>query len=359
MPSCLKFKTRNILTSSILLILIICGPVVQGQNDCSTKIQDAQKLYEQGMIEEIPQMLAPCMQDGFTRTQIIEAYKLIILSYLFDDNQFEAEKTMVEFLKKFPEYEIMPNDPVEFVYLFESYRTTSIFSFGFTAGFNLTDPRIIEPFSVYDQTHVSMKNTMKPGFQFGIGVGRYISRKMFLNLELKFSENRYGFKDEVITPLPGLNGVSSVTYSEKLYKLMVPLSVSYEFSTKKKIHYFLRGGFSVARITGVTGTATRRFTDESAAVPGQTNDIAKYRKNIMYAGIAGAGIRYKVPHGVLTAELRASIGLNNIVKTDTRFDNMQQIMKSYHEDDNFAINTFSFSAGYYFSFYKPKKQANR
>jgi hypothetical protein len=38
---------------------------------------------------------------------------------------------------------------------------------------------------------------------------------------------------------------------------------------------------------------------------------------------------------------------------------MQQIMKSYHEDDNFAINTFSFSAGYYFSFYKPKKQADK
>jgi hypothetical protein len=359
MPSSPKINPRFVLISSIMLILIIFSPIVRGQNECSTKIQDAQKLYEQGMIEEIPQMLASCMQDGFTRTQVIEAYKLIILSYLFDDNQFEAEKTMVEFLKKFPEYEIMPNDPVEFVYLFESYRTTSIFSFGFTAGFNLTDPRIIEPFSVYDQRNVSLKNTMKPGFQFGIGVGRYISRKMFLNLEVKFSENRYGFKDEVITSLPGLNGISSVTYSEKLYKILIPLSVSYEFTAKKKLHYFVRGGGSVASITGVTGSATRQFTEEIAPVPGETSDIAKYRKKIVYAGVVGAGIRYKVPHGVLTAELRASIGLNNIVKPDSRFDNMQLIMKSYHEDDNFALNTFSFSAGYYFSFYKPKKQADK
>jgi len=359
MPSNLNLKPRYILISCIMLILVIFSPVLQGQNDCSTKIQDAQKLYEQGMIEEIPQMLAPCMQAGFTRNQVIEAYKLIILSYLFDDNQFEAEKTMVEFLKKFPEYEIMPNDPVEFVYLFESYRTTSIFSFGFTAGFNMTDPRIIEPYSVLDQRNITMKNTMKPGFQFGIGVGRYISKKMFINLELKFSENRYGFKDEVITPLPGLNGITSVSYSEKLYKLMVPVSVSYEFSAKKKLHYFVRGGFSVASITGVTGTATRQFTDEIAPVPGETNDISKYRKKIMYAGIAGAGIRYKVPHGVLTAELRASIGLNNIVNPDTRFDNIQQIMKSYHLDDDFALNTYSFSIGYYFSFYKPKKQADK
>ncbi len=181
---------------------------------------------------------------------------------------------------------------------------------------------------------------------------------MFLNLELKFSENRYGFKEEVITPLPGLNGVSSVTYSEKLYKFIVPVSVSYEFSSKK-LHYFMRGGFSVASITGVTGSASRTFAEEIPPIPGETNDIAKYRKNIMYAGVAGAGIRYKVPHGVITAEIRASIGLNNMVKPESRFQNMQQIMKSYHEDDDFAINTYSFSVGYYFSFYKPKKQADK
>jgi hypothetical protein len=358
MSSEINFKFRCVTISILMLVLTAFSPIIQGQNDCSTKIQEAQKLYEQGMIEEIPQMLAPCMANGFNRGQIIEAYKLIILSYLFDDNQFEAEKTMVEFLKKFPEYEIMPNDPVEFVYLFESYRTTSIFSFGFTAGFNLTDPRIIESFSVYDQTNATHKNSMKPGFQFGVGVGRYISRKMFLNLELKFSENRYGFKEEVITPLPGLNGISAVSYSEKLYKLILPLTVSYEFSAKK-LHYFVRGGFSVASITGVTGTATRQFTEEIPPIPGETNDIAKYRKSIIYSGVAGFGVRYKVPHGVITAEIRASLGLNNIVKPETRFQNMQQIMKSYHEDDNFALNTYSFSAGYYFSFYKPKKQADK
>ena len=68
----------------------------------------------------------------------------------------------------------MPNDPVEFVYLFESYRTTSVFSFGLTAGFNLTDPRIIEPFTSQDMRGATLKNTMKPGFQVGFGVERYL-----------------------------------------------------------------------------------------------------------------------------------------------------------------------------------------
>jgi hypothetical protein len=356
MPSNQNNRSGLKFTGLLWLLFLAFARPAMSQNECATKIQEAQKLYDQGMIEEIPQMLAPCMVDGFTRVQKIEAYKLIILSYLFDDNQFEAEKTMVEFLKKFPEYEIMPNDPVEFVYLFESYRTTSIFSIGLIAGFNLTDPRIIEPHSVFDMRTATMKNTMKPGFQVGVGLGRYISRKMFLSLELKFASNRYGFKDELITPLPGINGINSVTYTERLYKLMVPLSLSYEISAKK-VHYFVRAGASAARVMGITGIATRKFTEETAPVTGETQDISFYRKTMLYGAVIGAGLRYKVPHGVLMAEIRGNIGLNNIVRSDRRFDNQQQILRSYREDDDFTINTYSLSVGYYFSFYKPKKQA--
>jgi hypothetical protein len=357
----MPFIRHNLYRQILLILLLLLIParmLLVAQNDCGTKIQEAQKYYEQGMIEEIPQMLAPCMENGFTRNQKIEAYKLIILSYLFDDNQFEAEKTMVEFLSKFPEYEIMPNDPVEFVYLFESYRTTSIFSFGFTAGFNLSDPRIIEPYTTFDMHNASLTNTMKPGFQVGVGVGRYISRKLFLNLELKFSENQYAFKDELITPLPGLNGIHSVSYKERLYKLMMPLTVAYEFEGKK-FHYFIRTGVGVSKLMSASGTATRQYTEEIPPVTGETQNLMPYRKSFLYSGIIGTGVRYKVPHGVLTAEIRANIGLNNIVRSEKRYDNWQQVMQSSYLDDDFSLNVFSFSAGYYFSFYKPKKQADK
>ena len=101
------------------------------ESDCLKTLKDAKDHYEQGLIDEIPNMLAGCMESGFTRAQKIEAYKLIILAYLFDDDQYEAEKTMDEFLRKFPEYEVMPSDPVEFVYLLESYKTASVYSINF------------------------------------------------------------------------------------------------------------------------------------------------------------------------------------------------------------------------------------
>jgi hypothetical protein len=324
-----------------------------GQEDCATKIQEAKKYYDQGMIEEIPQMLAPCMADGFTRMQKIEAYKLIILSYLFDDDQFEAEKTMLEFLKKYPEYEIMPNDPIEFVYLFESYRTTSVFSFGFMAGFNLTDPRIIEPFSAFDLREAVFKNTMKPGFQIGIGAGRYISRNMLVNIEFVFSSNQYKFTDEIVQHR--IDGLSSVSYYEKLYKAELPVTLIYEFNIKK-MNYFLRAGASAAKITGVTGMPTRKFHENMGSLSGEYTDISEYRLNMIYNGIIGAGVRYKVPRGVISFGFRATLGINNIVRSDKRWDNQELIDKFYYRDDDFSLNTFSLNAGYYFSFYKPKKQ---
>lgn len=355
-----SLSKRKALPPILWMVLLLAVPVtLQAQTDCGTKIQEARKLYDQGMIEEIPQMLAPCMENDFTRVQKIEAYKLIILSYLFDDNQFEAEKTMVDFLKKFPEYEIMPNDPVEFVYLFESYRTTSVFSFGLTAGFNLTDPRILEPFSLFDVNHASLSDQKRVGFQVGAGMGRYLSRKMLLNVEFLFAENQYGFTDELRIPLAGGNdGINSVVYKEKLYKLELPVSLSYEIAGRK-VHYFARAGLSLASFTGVTGVATRKFSEEIQAVTGETQDMKIYRKKMMYSVLLGTGLRYKVPRGVVTLDLRANIGLNNIVQSDKRYQNQQMITRSYYLDDDFSLTTFSLSAGYYFSFYKPKKQADK
>jgi hypothetical protein len=357
-------KILTVLTAfPIACLLFLHAPVVYGQEkedkqdkqegDCAAKIQEAQKYYDQGMIEEIPQILAPCMANGFTRVQKIEAYKLIILSYLFDDNQFEAEKTMLEFLKKYPEYEIMPNDPIEFVYLFESYRTTSVFSFGLSVGFNMTDPRIIAPYTMFNMNQATLKNTMKPGFQVGFGVGRYIARRSLLNFEFYFADNQYKFSDE--SNMSVSDGINAVTYTENLYKFEFPITLIREFNIRK-VNYFVRAGISVANINRVKGEPTRMYYNNQRPIPGENQDISEYRTNWLYGGVIGTGIRYKVPRGVLTLDLRATLGLNNIVRSGKRYDNQELSSKYYYLDDDFSLNVFSFSAGYYFSFYKPKKQ---
>ena len=77
-----------------ILLFVIGSQYAFSQTDCSVKLDSAQNLFENGIIEEIPQVLNPCIEEGFTREQKISAYKLIILTYLFDDNQQGAESTM-------------------------------------------------------------------------------------------------------------------------------------------------------------------------------------------------------------------------------------------------------------------------
>jgi hypothetical protein len=127
-------KIPNLKLPALFLILSCSVFILSGQEDCSSKLVEAQRLYRQGLIEDIPQLLQPCIESGFTRAQRNEAYKILILAYLFDGNQYNAENTMVDFLKKNPEYEVMPNDPVEFISLFETFRTMSVFSFGLNFG---------------------------------------------------------------------------------------------------------------------------------------------------------------------------------------------------------------------------------
>lgn len=341
-----------IIVFSILLILFQLPRKSFSQDDCSAKIQEAQRYYDQGMIDEIPSMLAPCMADGFTRVQKIEAYKLIIMSYLFTDNQFEAERTMLEFLKKYPEYEIMPNDPVEFVYLFESYRTASIFSIGIRGGVNFTDPRIIEPYSTFDLKEATLKNTVKPGFQVGLGIERYLSKRILLNLESFYSLNQYSFSDEYRNQRN--NSINLVTFTEKLSKIEVPVTLSYEF-TIRKTYLIIRTGVSAAWISAVSGEPSRKFSEDLQALTGPDVNMKRFRNNILYSGILGAGIRYKVPRGIISLDLRAQMGINSVVENPEIQDKTLEHV-FYYQDDDFSLNILSLSVGYYVSFYNPRKQ---
>ncbi len=342
------------ITFIILPLLFSFLFTLKAQKDCVSTLQEARKLYDLGMIDDIPKMLAPCMEEGFTRLQRIEAYKLLILVYLFDDEQFEAEKTMLEFLKKYPEYEIMPNDPVEFVYLFESFRTTSVFSIGFSAGFNLSNPRIIEPYSMYDLSNTKLSNTSEAGYQVALGIGRYLSKRVLLNIEFSYAQNKYSFEDiHSIVTENGNSLTESASFEEQINKFSFPVTAAFEFKIKKMLYYIRTGG-SADYIVNASGIPTLRSDEISS--PGEKTDLLKYRKSLYFNGIIGSGVRYKIPRGYLSIDMRYNIGINNIVKPEMRSSNAYLMSLFKYKDDDFSINSFTFSVGYYFSFYNPKKQ---
>jgi len=337
-------KIPNLKLPALFLILSCSVFVLSGQEDCSIKLAEAQRLYRQGLIEDIPQLLQPCIESGFTRVQRNAAHKILILAYLFDGNQYNAENTMIEFLKKNPEYEVMPDDPVEFISLFETFRTLSVFSFGLSLGPNLTNPRIIEPYSQGDINHTESRNVTGVGYQAGLSMNRYIARRVFLNLGINIIHNSYKFIEEQTQTVTSQDPVTTTSLKESLDRYEVPLSIGYEFE-HRNFNSFVRAGASISKIFRAAGLP------ETDAIQAEEN-MTDSKEDILYMCHAGAGIKYKIPRGYLVFDVRYHYGLNNIVIPETRYD----LELKGHVEDDFTLHEMTFSFGYFFSFYQPRKR---
>ena len=337
------------------MFLLPCKPG-KAQDDCLNTLKKAKQLYEQGLIDDIPKILSSCMQSGFTRAQRIEAYKLIILTYLFDDNQFEAEKSMDEFLHKFPEYEVMPNDPVEFVYLLQSYKTSLLYSVNLFVGPNFSTRRIIEPYSTLDQNQSTLSDQPGTGFQFGIGLSRNLRKSLSVNVDFIYAFQNYSYSNSSNIQLGTDNfQFVKIQSKEKLNQLSLPVSLTYGFG-KGNLNYFVRLGGEAGMATKSTLSIER--SSDILSVTENNYDIQKKRQKYYYAVLMGGGLEYKVPRGYLVLDIRYHMGLNNMTKTQGRYSDPVLVSKYFYIDDDFAINYLSINIGYYFSIYQSRKKKN-
>ena len=328
---------------------------VMGQKSCLNTLREAKDLYEQGLIDEIPGLLSSCMESGFTRAQRIEAYKLIILAYLFDDDQFAAEKMMDEFLKKFPEYEVMPNDPVEFVYLLESYKTSSFYSINLTFGPTFTNPAIIEQYSVLDAANTDYSNKTGTGFHVGLGISRNLFKSVNGNIGVFYSTYHYSFLEETVTELKDESySFADIVAKEEISRIDVPLSFTFVLG-RGNLHYTARIGFQVGYVLNAGLSVNRSQSAFDNDISNPDIDLTDYRKSLDYAAVLGAGLEYKIPRGFLVLDLRYRAGLTNVNLGEGRFDNPSHYSRYFHLDDDFRLDYLSIAVGYHFSIYQSKK----
>lgn len=337
----------------IFILLVSQQLMLYSQKSCLNTLREAKELYEQGLIDEIPDLLNECMISGFTRTQRIEAYKLIILAYLFDDDQFAAEKMMDEFLKKFPEYEIMPNDPVEFVYLLESYKTSSVYSLNLIFGPTFSNRRIVEPYSTMNTGQTRELDKIGTGFQIGFGVSRNLWKDIDGNIGFIYSINNYSSQQKTSTLLSSEElSFADLSANERLTVISIPLTFTYRFG-QGNLNYFGRLGGSVGFVNSAKLTLSRS-QPEIETISETFEDISDKRNNLYFAGIIGAGIEYKIPRGFLVLDIRYQVGFENMTEGEP-FSTARFPGRYLYLDDEFKLDYVSISIGYHLSIYQSKK----
>ncbi|MDH5365945.1 MAG: hypothetical protein OEW67_03105 [Cyclobacteriaceae bacterium] len=103
------------------------------------------QMYDQGRVHEIHPFIEDAIsKDKMIKEDQIEAYKLLVLSYIYLDQSIEADRAMLELLKKNKLFAPNDTDPTELHHLYDTYRTWPIFRTGLFYGANLSITEVLQ-----------------------------------------------------------------------------------------------------------------------------------------------------------------------------------------------------------------------
>ncbi len=332
----------------ILLLILMSLSSKSQENTCAFKLEEAEALYETGILDSIPSILRSCISnDGFDDEELSRAYKLLILTYLFEDYQEMAELTMLKFLKEFPEYELKATDPVEFTFLYNSYQTIPSWSIGIIAGGNYSFARIIEPY--YMDNSNEYKGEYKTGisFQAGLQLKKYITDEIDINLDIMYTAKTFEYSIEQIN--------TTTNYLENQSLLSVPLSGTYDFNYGKWDPY-VRIGISLDYLLGAKADFEKIYpSDQSQYNIKETDvDIIDDRNLFQISALIGGGVKYNIKMGYVMLDVRYHYNFTNIVNGENRNSSLKWANYNYIDDD-FTVNNIYFSLGFVYPFYKTKQ----
>ena len=337
----------------VIFIIALCfcfGPSGFAQDECILKLKAAQKNYEEGNIETIPGLLSGCMEDGLKKEDKVTALKLLVNVHLFEDDMIKAEEAMVDLLTFEPEYEINELiDPIEFIDLYNTYRTDPAYSIGVIGGLNYSQISVIRDYGT-PNTNDYKGTYLSPvvGNQLGLKASMYLFKGGNINLEAVYFTRKFNFATT-------LSGEGFLESQEKESFLYLPLSFTYEKVFGKFIPYARIGG-SMEITLAADAEMTRSYTDNSHNnVTGPEYNITAQRNRWNYSLVGGLGFKYKVNRGNVFVDVRYNLGLTNQAKAENRFNNPTLLYQYHYVSDDFKANNLVMSIGYMRSFYNPKK----
>ena len=345
----MSIRIINIIILSIIFFIILFPLPLKAQEDCSVLLKKAGQYYEEGAIDSVSKLIQPCLQNGYDKAEKLQAYRLLTLVSLYQDDKKNAEKYIIKILEIEPEYEVVRSvEEPEFLSVFDTYFAAPVSAYGVYIGANLSQAKTIEHFGVYNLSNAVEKNVFNTGFQFGVKYSRFLYRNIDLNFDLQIAQNKLYNEKRFFNFV-------KLECTETNLRLSAPVSATYEYSIKKIIPYF-RLGLNPAFLMISNARLVRSYTDNSAVdVKGPEVNLIDSRISVNLWLLTGAGVKYKVKRGYIFIDFRFNLGLFNQVRVKNRYSNNELIYKYYYLDDDFRMNIMSVSVGYTLVNYKPMK----
>lgn len=355
------------------------GLNAQQQVGCIQFLEDAREAYSAGMVELVPELIRPCLEEGgLEGDEKQEAYKLLVVCYLFDYLPEEADTLMVQFMADYPEYRVNNDDAPEFSGLLREHllaaglnpdsleptneadstgmgagqdqeRIPYSHSFGFDLGLTGTLPLLLEPYSMGDVMLADGYYMPCPGFRGGLSVNFAMGRVVETSIGFIFDLARYR---HMATPIPG----SSYLYRESLMQLEIPLSLILKLNPEtERTLYYLRVGVRGEYLLNAGGKGWRSFDSGSPDLIVEKTDVSANRRPYGVSVLAGAGLRIPMEKAFFQLEAGFSSSLQQSNVAGERYPDTDLTWVLYHVDSDFLLQQFHISGGIYFNI-KPKQE---
>lgn len=313
-------------------------------------------------------LLDDCL-NNFSKNEKIEAYKLLVLTYIYLEEPQKADEAMLDLLRTDNFFKPSDVDPAEFRNLYAKFRTKPVLSIGVRGGVLSTRVHVQEHYHIFANSQG--KGTYKSNVRFvgGLAFEKSILKdKIVLAPEFLLSghsftyTNTEAFSDDNTAD----NGSDPTGLEAIIQQSTFQFNLIGNYMFKKTLLRGLLQPYAGAGLATSYMTAnSSKFLGELQLEPrgddvsGAELDNTENFKSLNFAGVLLVGGKIKIATVYLTADLRYYYGLNNIVNPDNRYkmegDNIEILTRYGYVNNDFKINQASISIGLIYPYFKPKK----
>lgn len=342
-------------------ILLCMQGIAQNATPCVQTLRLARATYEQGRLHEIESQLKPCLNGGFNKDEKqleVEGYKLLCLSYIYLEEPEKANEAMLNILKTDHDFQINPAvDPAEFVGLYSTFRTKSMFSVGLLVGPNATFPTVKTYYSVSGNGSAKGSYTPKINVQIGAVFEKQLFKKFTAAPEILLSNHSFSYTNPALFTDDN-NGSAVTTQTGEINQTWMDLNLLVQYKLgKRALNSYVSLGPSVGLLMNATNTAKTEFTN-GQVISGPPIDLKPTSNKVGFSLIGSAGVKYKFGAIYLTANLRYQLGLSKIVNDKKKSE--PEATYDYALAPNvYTQQSTAFLVGFVLPIYKPKKLANK
>lgn len=188
----------------ILLIILFTavGSQLWAQTSCERNLNEARADYSNGNLYAIPGKLADCLEDGFSKTEKIDALRLLTLTYININQQEKAKITFTKLLNIKTDYQVKENiDPSELYSLYRKIDTDVKYYVGITSGVNLNNI-IVTDFNhsnPIEENITSKYSTRISRPQIGVQFLYPFSENWLIGGEVQYQNQRFRYSEKNIS----------------------------------------------------------------------------------------------------------------------------------------------------------------